>query len=75
MYDDLLKRLTADGRTQFTAADIQQEMDKIFEEEGDRMAEYFGKNNPETLQPVTWQQTSEGIESPPIEPLSHDMER
>jgi len=75
MYDDLLKRLTADGRNEFTAADIQQEMDKMYDEEVDRMAEHYFKNNPDSVQPVTWQQTSEGIEPPPIEPPSHDMER
>lgn len=75
MYDDLLKRLTADGRTQFTAADIQQEMDKMYDEEVDRMAEHYRKNNPDSVQPVSWQQTSEGIEPPQSELPSQDMER
>lgn len=37
MYDDLLKRLTADGRTEFTVTEIRAEMDKMYDEEIDRM--------------------------------------
>lgn len=51
MYEELLTRLTANGRSEFTAAEIQAEMNTMFEEEMHRMEQEYLKDHHEEPQP------------------------